>query len=37
MNIYRQIREKAMLAVLLFVAALNANVYRLYTVYRMIF
>ncbi len=37
MNLQRQIQEKAMLAILFIVAALNANAYKLYTLYRMIF
>jgi hypothetical protein len=37
MNLHRQIVEKALLAILFVVSALNANAYKLYLVYRMIF
>jgi hypothetical protein len=37
MNLLRQIAEKALLAILFVVSTLNANAYKLYIVYRMIF
>lgn len=37
MNLHRQIIEKASLAILFVISTLNANAYKLYLVYRMIF
>lgn len=37
MNLHREIRVKAMLAIISIIAALNANAQKLYIVYRMIF
>jgi hypothetical protein len=37
MNLHRQILEKALLAMLFVVSTLNANAYKLYLFYRMIF